>query len=89
VSRRAALFLYTFAGWTLFVWVVFIRNISKDRTHTTGFKAVHITLAVISIAFAAGCALVVRHVRRSRAVREDSQLRDVVTSVQDGSRHIA
>ena len=63
VTRRAAAFLYTFAGWTLFVWVVFIRNIAKDHTHSTGFKVVHITLAVISLAFAAGCVAVVRRAR--------------------------
>ena len=80
MSRRAALFLYTFAGWTLFVWVVFIRNISKDHTHTTGFKVVHITLAVISIAFAGGCVAVVRRARQHREEREP---------VQEGSRHIA
>lgn len=54
-----------FAGWTVFVWVVFIRNIAKDHTHTTGFKTVHITLAVISLAFAAGCFAVVARSRRT------------------------
>jgi Na+/melibiose symporter-like transporter len=64
VNRRAATFLYVFAGWTVFVWVVFIRNIAKDHTHGTGFKVVHIVLAVISIAFAAGCFAVVARTRR-------------------------
>jgi len=77
-------FLYTFAGWTLFVWAVFIRNISKDRTHTTGFKEVHITLAVISIAFAAGCVAVVR---KARQRREPAPSLD--DGVQEGSRHMA
>jgi hypothetical protein len=84
VSRRAAVFLYTFAGWTLFVWVVFIRNISKDRTHTAGFKAVHITLAVISIAFALGCVAVVRAVRQRR-----DRAGAVEDGLQEGSRHMA
>ena len=84
MTRRAAAFLYTFAGWTLFVWVVFIRNISKDHTHTTGFKVVHITLAVISIAFAAGCVAVVRRARQGRAPAPSLEDR-----VQEGSRHIA
>jgi len=84
VNRRAAVFLYTFAGWTLFVWIVFIRNISKDRTHTAGFKAVHITLAVISIAFAIGCAVVVR---RSRPRRDAGAGAGV--ELQEGSRHMA
>ncbi len=64
VTRRAAAFLYVFAGWTVFVWAVFIRNMAKDHTHTAGFKAVHITLAVISIAFAVGCITVVSRARR-------------------------
>lgn len=65
VTRRAALFLRVFAGWTVFVWVVFIRNIAKDHTHTAGFKSVHITLAVVSLAFAAGCLVVVSRSRRT------------------------
>jgi len=64
VSRRAAGFLYVFAGWTVFVWAVFIKNIAKSHQFSTGFKAIHIVLAIISIAFAAGCFTVVRRVRR-------------------------
>jgi hypothetical protein len=74
VTRRAAAFLYTFAGWTLFVWVVFIRNIAKDHTHSSGFKVVHITLAVISIGFAAGTTLVVRRARQRVALRDEEQV---------------
>jgi len=70
VTRRAAAFLYVFAGWTLFVWVVFIRNMAKDHTHSTGFKVVHITLAVISLGFAAGCVAVVRRTRRAAVPAE-------------------
>jgi len=77
-------FLYTFAGWTLFVWVVFIRNISKDHTHTSGFKAVHITLAVISIAFALGCVAVVRAARQRRGRGDAAE-----DGLQEGSRHMA
>jgi hypothetical protein len=64
VTRRAATFLYIFAGWTVFVWVVFIRNVANDHTHGTGFKVVHITLAIISLALAAGCFWVVSRARR-------------------------
>ena len=74
MTRRAAAFLYTFAGWTLFVWVVFIRNIAKDHTHSSGFKVVHITLAVISIGFAAVTALVVRRARQRVAPRDEEQV---------------
>ena len=83
MTRRAAVFLYAFAGWTVFVWVVFIRNIAKDHTHTTGFKVVHIILAVISIAFAAGCFAVVGRVRRRGEVRRGDR-RVPETSDQDG-----
>jgi len=77
------MFLYAFAGWTVFVWVVFIRNIAKDHTHTTGFKVVHIVLAVISIAFAAGCFAVVGRARRRAEIRPDDR-RVAETTAQDG-----
>lgn len=64
MNRRTATFLYVFAGWTIFVWAVFIRNIAKDHTHSTGFKVVHIGLAIVSLAFAAGCLWVVSRARR-------------------------
>jgi Na+/melibiose symporter-like transporter len=48
---RDAMILRVAAVWTAFVWVTFIRNIAGDN-HSTGFKVVHITLAVISIGFA-------------------------------------
>ena len=94
MTRRAALFLYTFAGWTLFVWIVFIRNISKDKNHTTGFKDVHITLAVISIAFAIGCAVVVRRARQRRDAGIGSAPGTPTgtatgAELQEGSRHMA
>jgi len=73
VTRRAAVFLRVFAAWTVFVWAVFIRNIAKDHTHGTGFKVVHITLAVISLAFAAGCLAVVAAGRRREAAGEASR----------------
>jgi hypothetical protein len=53
VSRRDAILLRVAAGWTLFIWVTRIRNILGDETRSTGFKAVHVALAVVSVAFAA------------------------------------
>ena len=50
--RKDVLVLRVFAGWTLFVWGVLIRNMLKDSTHTLGFRVVHITLALISICLA-------------------------------------
>ncbi len=73
MTRRAAAFLYAFAGWTVFVWVVFIRNISKAHQYSTGFKAVHIVLALISIGFAAGCFYVVRQSLRGAPHRVEDR----------------
>lgn len=66
MTRRLATFLYVFAGWTVFVWAVFIRNIARDHTHGTAFKVVHIVLAVISLLFAAGTFWLVSRARLSR-----------------------
>jgi flagellar biosynthesis regulator FlaF len=48
---RDGMVLRAAALWTAFVWITFINNIASDD-HSTGFKVVHITLAVISIGFA-------------------------------------
>jgi len=52
MARRDATLLRIAALWTVFVWGVFIRNIVRDRTHSTGFIVVHVALAVVSILFA-------------------------------------
>jgi hypothetical protein len=44
--------LRTAAAWTVFIWVTRIRNILGDETRSTGFKAVHTVLALVSVAFA-------------------------------------
>ena len=49
---RDRLVLRAFSLWSVFVWGVLVRNMLKDHTHGFGFRAVHITLAVISISFA-------------------------------------
>jgi Na+/melibiose symporter-like transporter len=52
MPRRDSLILRGTALWTVFVWFVFVKNIVGDKTRTTGFKAVHVTIAVISVALA-------------------------------------
>jgi small neutral amino acid transporter SnatA (MarC family) len=52
VSRTDALILRTAAVWTIFIWVTRIRNILGDETRSTGFKAIHTVLALVSVAFA-------------------------------------
>ena len=64
VTRRQALLLRAFCAWTVFVWVVFVRNILRDDTHSTGFKVVHTVLAVVSVTFAVAAWIVVRRLRQ-------------------------
>ena len=52
MSKTDALILRTAAAWTIFIWVTRIRNILGDDTRSTGFKAVHTVLALVSVAFA-------------------------------------
>jgi hypothetical protein len=52
VSKTDALILRSAAVWTVFIWVTRIRNILGDETRSTGFKAVHSALALVSVAFA-------------------------------------
>jgi hypothetical protein len=50
MSSRDRIWLRVTAGWTFFVWLVFVRNLLGNDEHSLGFKAVHMTLAVVSIA---------------------------------------
>jgi hypothetical protein len=47
----------------VWVWAVLIRNMASDRTHGLGFRAVHIVLAVVSIAFAVATWMITRRGR--------------------------
>jgi hypothetical protein len=64
MTRRDGFILKAAAGWTVFVWAVFLRNLLKDHTHSAGFKAVHTVLAVVSLAFAAAIWMVATRSRR-------------------------
>jgi uncharacterized membrane protein len=65
ISKRGVLGLLLFAWWTMFIWVTRMWNILKDDTRSTGFKAVHSVLALISIVFALWTiAMVKRNYRR-------------------------
>ena len=54
MSSRDRLWLRVTVGWTLFVWLVFTKNIVGDPKHSFGFKAVHVALAIVSIVLAIG-----------------------------------
>jgi hypothetical protein len=64
MQLRSAVFLRAFAVWTVFVWVTRIRNVFDHGG--AAFIAVHVTLALISVAFAAGTFAIVRK-ERARA----------------------
>jgi hypothetical protein len=64
--------LRAFALWSLFVWGVLIRNMLKDHDHGFGFRAVHIGLAIVSLAFAAATwSIATRSARGSRGRDRD------------------
>ena len=71
MTRRQALLLRVFAGWTIYIWLTLIWNIWHDHTkgHGAAFKAVHFVLAAISLTLAVAAWRVVTAVAGRRAVR--------------------
>ena len=69
MTRRDTLVLRLAAGWTVFIWAVFVRNLLRDDTRALGFKVVHLTLAVVSVAFAVAIWRVATRSRREAAER--------------------
>ncbi|MFN2503036.1 MAG: hypothetical protein ABR540_02185 [Acidimicrobiales bacterium] len=68
MSRRDVRILRLAALWTFFIWAVFVRNLLGDETRAVGFKMVHLTLAVVSVAF--GVAIWRVATRSGRRARE-------------------
>lgn len=66
MQLRNATYLRVVAGWTVFVWVVLIKNMLGSSDHSIAFRVVHIGLAIISITLAVGMIAVVR-VERSKS----------------------
>jgi hypothetical protein len=54
VTSKQRLFLRSFAVWTVWVWGTRIWNVIGDDSRGAGVKAVHIVLALVSVAFAVG-----------------------------------
>src|SRR5262249_15164307 len=72
MSKRDAFILRATALWSFFVWGVLIRNMLKDHDHGVAFRAVHIVLAIISIAFGIAVLMVASRGRK----RADAAGRD-------------
>jgi hypothetical protein len=56
LTRGKSVFLLLFAVWSWFIWVTLVINVAQDPRafvggSATGFFYVHLTLAIISIAF--------------------------------------
>ncbi len=66
ISRRAAFVLLAAAAWTLFIWVTRVSNIVGDDERSTGFKVVHVVLALVSVAFAIAIAWIGLRALRTR-----------------------
>ena len=77
MTRGQANVIRAFSIWTVYVWVTRMWNIARDD-QSFGFKAVHTTLAIISIAFAVAVWIVVSRVRRRQLARVADQEREAV-----------
>ena len=75
MSRRDALVLKVCAGWTVFVWGTFIRNMIRNDTQSTGFKVVHSVIAVVSLAFAVALWVIASRSRKQAQVDETAGVR--------------
>lgn len=83
MSRQHANILRLFSLWTLFVWGTRSWNIINDDARSTGFKVVHVVLAVVSVLFAAACWWVVTQNRGRNLERRLEEERRV------GQRQVA
>ncbi len=52
MTRRQALILKVSVVWTIWVWLVLIRNMITTPGLALSFRAVHIGLAIVSLVFA-------------------------------------
>ncbi len=67
MPRSHALVLRAFAVWTVYVWGTRIWNVVGDEGRGLAFKAVHVVLALVSVAFAVATWVIVsRNRRRAR-----------------------
>lgn len=69
MTRGEALLLRAFAVWTVWIWATRIGNVLGDDSRSFAFKAIHVLLAAVSVAFAVVAWLVVRRARRRSAHR--------------------
>lgn len=54
-----------FVAWSVFVWVVLVKNMLTHDEHPLSFRLVHIGLAVVSLSLAASCWPLARRLRQA------------------------
>lgn len=69
MTRRAAWTLIASALWTWWVWGTRIWNVLGDDERSTGFKVVHVVLALVSVGFAVAVFAIGRRGLRGAARR--------------------
>ena len=72
MSKNHALVLRAFAVWTVYVWGTRIGNVVGDDTRGFAFKAVHVVLALVSVAFAVATWVIVSSNRRRTRVDDQA-----------------
>jgi hypothetical protein len=83
MSKRAVLVLRASAIWAVWVWAVLIRNMLIDHTHGWAFRAVHIGLAIVSLAFAVATWCIAG--RASRAAKREASRTEPRVPAEHGS----
>jgi hypothetical protein len=73
MSTGEARVVQAFALWTVYVWGTRIWNVVGDDERGFAFKAVHVTLAVVSVALAVAAWVVVARVRRRQRVSSGAE----------------
>ncbi len=69
MTRTESLVLRAAAAWTVFIWTFRMLNLLGDETRSAGFKAVHLALAMVSVAFAVAIWRVATRNRRGASER--------------------
>ena len=73
MNPRHRLVLRAFAVWTIWIWGTRIWNIVGDEARTTGFKVVHIVLALVSVAFAVATLVITARSARAASTSRPRQ----------------
>lgn len=74
MTRAQRYVLRAFSLWTVYVWGTRIWNTIGDDSRSFAFKAVHVALAVVSVALAVAAWVVVTQVQRKDRERQPASI---------------